>query len=215
MTARTSCGVGYLAVVDAASSMTVIPGRGASSHRLFNIGPAPGIAEAFTFAKSGGARYGNGDEKPDHTFDDVGFRTAAPGIYDPFQVAEFGISLEQAYESLSDLQFEMDIDTNGDGKRGRRRCWRRISSCSRAIRTPTRARSSRRRSMSRRATTSSTGTVGLGLQRSRAGVAVHEEHRARHRLRADRQVPVHALPSPAMATAAPIPRRARSTSARS
>ncbi len=108
--------VGYLAVVDAASTMTVLPGRGGKSHRLFNIGPVAGIAEAFTFAKSGGARYGKGEDKPGHTFDEVGFRTAAPGIYDPFEVAEFGISLDQKYESLSDLQFEMDIDTNGDGK---------------------------------------------------------------------------------------------------
>jgi subtilisin family serine protease len=108
--------VGYLAAVDAASNMTVIPGRGGKSHRLFNIGPVPGIAEGFTFAKSGGVRVAPGEDKPSHTFDDVGFRTAAPGIYDPFQVAEFGISLKQSYESLSELQFEMDIDTNNDGK---------------------------------------------------------------------------------------------------
>lgn len=108
--------VGYLAAVDAASFMTVIPGRGDKSHRLFNIGPVPGIAEGFTFAKSGGARVAPGDDKPSVRFDDVGFRTAAPGIYDPLQVAEFGISLKQSFESLSTLQFEMDIDTNNDGK---------------------------------------------------------------------------------------------------
>jgi subtilisin family serine protease len=108
--------VGYLAVVDAASNMTVIPGRGDRSHRIFNIGPVPGIAEGFTFARNGGARYGRNDEKPDHTFDDVGFRTAAPGQYEPYEVVELGISLKQNYESLSDLSFQMDLDTNGDGK---------------------------------------------------------------------------------------------------
>jgi subtilisin family serine protease len=108
--------VGYLAVVDAASRMVVASGRGDRSHRLFNLGPVPGIAEGFTFAKSGGANHRGDDEKPDHTFDEVGFRTAAPGIYDPFQVAEFGISLKQNYESISELQFQMDIDANGDGK---------------------------------------------------------------------------------------------------
>jgi minor extracellular serine protease Vpr len=108
--------VGYLAVVDAASNMTVIPGRGARTHRLFNIGPVPGFAEAFTFAKSGGARFGRDDDKPDHTFDSVGFRSALEDSYPGFDVAEFGISLKQSYESASELQFEMDIDSNGDGK---------------------------------------------------------------------------------------------------
>jgi subtilisin family serine protease len=109
--------VGYLAVVDAASNMLVTPGRGDRSHRLFNLGPVAGSAEAFTFAASGGARHHGKDDKPAHTFDDVGFRTAPAGYYPaPFDVMELGISLDQNYESLSDLQFEMDIDTNGDNK---------------------------------------------------------------------------------------------------
>ena len=106
--------VGYLAVVDAASTLTVIPGRGGKSQRVINFGPAAGLAEPFTFAKNGGARYGRNEEKPDHTIDDFGFRTA-PADYYNAPVAEFAISLDQSFESLSQLQFEIDIDTNGDG----------------------------------------------------------------------------------------------------
>jgi subtilisin family serine protease len=108
--------VGYLGVVDAASNLAVIPGRGGRSHKLFNVGPVAGFAEAFTFAKSGGARFGHDDDKPDHTFDSVGFRTATPGVYGSFEVMELGVSLKQKYEAASELVFEMDIDTNGDKK---------------------------------------------------------------------------------------------------
>ena len=95
----------------------MIPGRGGRSHRLFNAGPVAGIAEAFTFAANGGAKHHGKDDRPDHTFDEVGFRTAPAGYYPaPLQVMELAVSLNQNYESLSELSFEMDIDTNNDGK---------------------------------------------------------------------------------------------------
>jgi minor extracellular serine protease Vpr len=107
--------VGYLAVVDAASNLRVAPLRSGKTQRLFNIGPAPGIAEGFTWTAKGGANHFGEPQQPGHRFDEAGFRTAVPGIYDPFEVVEFGISLKQPFEHLSDLQFEMDIDANNDG----------------------------------------------------------------------------------------------------
>ena len=113
---KDSLRVGYLAVVDAASRDDgVDAARSGKSQRLFNLGPAPGIAEGFTFAASGGADHSADEDKPGHAFDQTGFRTAAPGIFDPFEVAEIGISLKQKFEHLSDVSFEMDIDVDGDG----------------------------------------------------------------------------------------------------
>jgi hypothetical protein len=107
--------VGYLAVVDAASNMRVDRIKSGKTHRVVNIGPAPGIAEAFTFAAQGGANHRGDEVKPGHTFDEVGFRTADPANYFDFPVMELGVSFKQKFENLSDVQFEMDIDSNADG----------------------------------------------------------------------------------------------------
>ena len=108
--------VGYLAVVDPASQTRLVSTQGGKAVRLVNAGPAVSFAEPFTFVKNGGARYGRNDDKPDFTIDDVGFRQAPAEVYPAdYDVAEIGISVKQPFENLSTLEFEMDIDTNGDG----------------------------------------------------------------------------------------------------
>jgi subtilisin family serine protease len=107
--------VGYIAVVDSASNVRVDKIKSGKTHRVVNIGPAFGIAEGFTWAAQGGANHRDDDVKPGHTFDQTGFRTAAPGIYDPFQVMEVGIALKQKFEHASDVSIELDLDFNNDG----------------------------------------------------------------------------------------------------
>jgi subtilisin family serine protease len=107
--------VGYLAVVDAASNMRVDRIKSGKTHRVVNVGPAPGIAEAFTFAAQGGANHHGEDPKPGHTFDEVGFRSPDPALYFDQPVVEFGISLKQKFENLSTLKFEIDVDSDADG----------------------------------------------------------------------------------------------------
>jgi hypothetical protein len=113
---KDSLRVGYLAAVDAASNMRVDRIKSGKTHRVVNVGPAPGIAEAFTFTARGGANHRGEDPKPGHTFDEVGFRTADPVPYGGLPVVEFGISLKQPFENLSTLAFEIDLDTDFDGE---------------------------------------------------------------------------------------------------
>ena len=111
---KDSLRVGYLAVVDAASNLIVVPGRSGKSQRILNVGPVGGLAQAFTFAGSGGSNHRRGD-KPDHTIDEFGFRTGSLEAYQGDDVAEFAISLDQDYEAISNLKFEIAVDENGDG----------------------------------------------------------------------------------------------------
>lgn len=103
--------VGYLAVVDPASGVRVLPENGLRGAKVTNIGPALGWAEAFTLAKVGG-------EQQSGTYGSIaatGFRRGDPGFFNGFGVLEFGIVTEKAFEHLSNLIFRFDIDTNGDG----------------------------------------------------------------------------------------------------
>jgi hypothetical protein len=105
--------VGYVAVVDPASALAVLPDKGLSAAKVLNIGPTLGWAEAFTLAKRGG-------EEQNRTYGSIaatGFRRADPNspLYGGLNVLEFGFSMEQPFEHLSNLQFELAVDANGDG----------------------------------------------------------------------------------------------------
>lgn len=103
--------VGYLAAVDAASAVVVLPDNGLRSVKVRNFGPALGWAEAFTLIKLGG-------EQQNNTYGSIaaaGFRSGDPALYAGYHVLEFGFALERPFEHLSNLRFTLDIDTNGDG----------------------------------------------------------------------------------------------------
>jgi hypothetical protein len=108
---KDSLRVGYLAVVDAASAVVVLPDDGLRAAKVTNIGPALGWAEAFTLAKLGG-------EQQNGTYSSIaatGFRRADPAFFGGLNVLEFGIVMEKPFEHLSNLNFRVAIDTNGDG----------------------------------------------------------------------------------------------------
>ena len=105
--------VGYVAVVDPASNVTVLPSNGLSGVKVRNNGPTMGWAEAFTLAKLGG-------EEQNRTYGSiaaVGFRRAPnPARYAPYEVMELGFVMERPFEHLSNLTFELAIDTDGNGE---------------------------------------------------------------------------------------------------
>ncbi len=104
--------VGYLAVVDPASSVLVLPDNGLSDVKVRNFGPSLGWAEAFTLAKIGG-------EQQNRTYGSiaaVGFRRANPAFYFGLGVLELGFVMERPFEHLSNLNFLLEIDTNNDGR---------------------------------------------------------------------------------------------------
>ena len=103
--------VAYIAVVDAASAVLTLPGRKLRSVNLFNVGPALGIAEGFTLAKLGS----EGEGRTAATISAVGFRNADPSLYFGLPTLEFGIALAKPFEHLSTFEFDLLIDTNGDG----------------------------------------------------------------------------------------------------
>jgi len=109
---KDSLRVGYLAVVDPASSVAVLPGQGLHSVKVRNFGPSLGWAEAFTLAKLGG-------EQRNDSYGSIaatGFRRGDPALYAGFKVLEFGFVMERSFEHLSNLRFTLEIDTNADGQ---------------------------------------------------------------------------------------------------
>jgi minor extracellular serine protease Vpr len=104
--------IAYLAVVDAASAVLTLPGRKLRSVNLLNVGPAVGIAEGFTLAKLGGE---SEEGRTAASISAVGFRNADPALYFDLPTLEFGIALGKPYEHLSTFEFDLLIDTNGDG----------------------------------------------------------------------------------------------------
>jgi minor extracellular serine protease Vpr len=103
--------IGYAAVVDPASSVIVTSNPRSQKVTVRNLGPAVGLAEGFTLAKTGG-------ENTNHTENSiaaVGFRRADPNLYDGVSVLEFGVATEAPFNHLSALRFDMAIDTNKDG----------------------------------------------------------------------------------------------------
>jgi hypothetical protein len=106
--------VGYIAVVDPASGVLVLPDNRFEDVRLRNLGPSIGWAEGFTLAKLGG-------EEQDRTYGSIaatGFRRADPNsaLYAGLDVLEFGFVMERPFEHLSNLEFELAIDSNQDGQ---------------------------------------------------------------------------------------------------
>jgi len=110
---KDSLRVGYMAVVDPASAVLVLPDNGFGGAKLLNIGPTIGWAEGFTLAKLGG-------EEQDRTYGSIaatGFRLADPASpnYGGMRVLELGFAMERSFEHLSNLYFLLEIDADGDG----------------------------------------------------------------------------------------------------
>ncbi|MEZ5532783.1 MAG: S8 family serine peptidase [Steroidobacteraceae bacterium] len=103
--------VGYVAVVDPASGVFALPDRGLSGAKLLNIGPTIGWAEGFTLAKLGGER----QHGTTSSIQALGFRRANPDFYAGYDVLELGIATDQPFEHLSNLEFTLEIDADGDG----------------------------------------------------------------------------------------------------
>jgi subtilisin family serine protease len=102
--------VGYIAVVDPASSVIVTPNLGLKKVTVRNFGPSIGWAEGFTLAKLGGETL-NGTN---NSIAAVGFRRADPAVYGG-NVLELGVATERSFNHLSSLIFDMFVDTDGDG----------------------------------------------------------------------------------------------------
>ena len=105
--------VGYVAVVDPASGVFVLPDNGFRGAKVRNFGPSLGWAEGFTLAKFGG-------EEQNNTYGSIGatgFRRADPNspLYGGLDVLEFGFLMERPFEHLSNLDFELEIDADEDG----------------------------------------------------------------------------------------------------
>jgi len=102
--------VGYIAVVDPASSVFVTPGPGPHKATVRNLGPAVGWAEAFTLAKLGGEQL----NRASNAIAAVGFRRADPSIFGG-DVLELGVATERPFTHISNLIFDWLVDANDDG----------------------------------------------------------------------------------------------------
>jgi minor extracellular serine protease Vpr len=102
--------VGYIAVVDPASSVFVTPGPGLKKATVRNFGPAMGWAEAFTLAKLGGEQL----DRASNAIAAVGFRRADPAIFGG-DVLELGVSTERPFTHISNLIYDILVDANDDG----------------------------------------------------------------------------------------------------
>ncbi len=102
--------VGYLAVVDPASSVFALPSRGLHDITVRNLGPSMGWAEEFTLAKLGGEQL-NGTS---NSIAAVGFRRADPAAYGG-DVLELGVATERIFNHISSLIFDVFVDLDGDG----------------------------------------------------------------------------------------------------
>jgi minor extracellular serine protease Vpr len=103
--------VGYLAVVDPASNFVANPGSGSFGVDIRNNGPAIGFAEGFTLVGSGGVP--NADSYGGIA--QVGARRGDPAFFGGLDVIEFGISVNQRYEAVSNLDVDVFLDTDGNG----------------------------------------------------------------------------------------------------
>ncbi|HKU12815.1 MAG TPA: S8 family serine peptidase, partial [Steroidobacteraceae bacterium] len=106
--------VGYVAVVDPASALVVLPDKGFSAAKVHNLGVSLGWAEGFTLAKVGG-------EEQNRTYGSIaatGFRRADPNspLYGGLKVLELGFVMERPFEHLSNLEFDLRIDVDADGQ---------------------------------------------------------------------------------------------------
>jgi subtilisin family serine protease len=104
--------VAYLGVVDAASR-TIVHAGNRNQLGVVNFGPAPSLAEAFTWVQD------NGDvpdaEGTKAGLYRVGYRTGDPSLFSDEPVLEFGIAMDTQWEHVSDLKFDFFLDTDNDG----------------------------------------------------------------------------------------------------
>lgn len=104
--------VAYLAVVDAASH-TLARAKGRNQLDIVNLGPANALAEGFTWAADNG-EVAAAQGTTAGIFR-VGYRTADPALYFDEPVLELGIATDAPWEHLSDLRFDVFLDTDGNG----------------------------------------------------------------------------------------------------
>ncbi|MBC7984992.1 MAG: hypothetical protein H7Y02_14180, partial [Candidatus Obscuribacterales bacterium] len=101
--------VGYIAVVDPASSVFVTP-SGRNQLTVRNLGPSLGWAEGFTLAKLGGEVLSG----TSNSIAAVGFRRGDATLYGA-EVLEFGVATEKPFTHISNLIFDFVIDIDADG----------------------------------------------------------------------------------------------------
>lgn len=105
--------VAYIAVVDPASRVNLQSLQHGHKFRLRNTGPTLGIAEGFSFA--GAAESTPEDEGRAHALKWIGFRAADPALYFGDPVIEFAVETRGGWEHISNLQFDIYLDTDKDG----------------------------------------------------------------------------------------------------
>jgi len=103
--------IGYMATVDPASRMTIVKsGKAYKVHN--NTGRnAVGFADGFTLMGEDGLSL-NGTN---NSIDAVGYRTANPADYFGYPVMEIGYASDKAWESPSNLVWDLYIDIDQDG----------------------------------------------------------------------------------------------------
>ncbi len=109
---KDSLRVGYIAVVDPASTVFALPASGLRSVDIRNFGPGTGWVEGFTLAKLGGEEL----NRTKNSIAALGFRRADPAVYAGQNVVELAVATERPFNHPSSLVYELQIDTNGDGK---------------------------------------------------------------------------------------------------
>lgn len=103
--------IGYIAVVDPASAVVVLPDNKLNGVTVRNLGPGFGWVEGFTLAKTGGETRGTSDA----SIAAVGFRRGDPALF-AANVIELGVALARPFEHPGNLLLDFEVDNNGDGK---------------------------------------------------------------------------------------------------
>lgn len=103
--------VGYMATVDPASRMKVEWTKDDTLLVQNYGGQAIGFGEGFTLTGLDGLMLSG----TNNSIDAVGFRTADPAYYSGYPVTEFGIASDAAWESPSNLEWDIYIDIDKDG----------------------------------------------------------------------------------------------------
>jgi minor extracellular serine protease Vpr len=103
--------VGYMATIDPASRMKAEWADDDSILVQNYGGQAIGFGEGFTLTGLDGLVLSG----TNNSIDAVGFRTADPAFYAGYPVTEFGIASDAAWESPSNLEWDIYIDLDKDG----------------------------------------------------------------------------------------------------
>jgi hypothetical protein len=99
-----------MATVDPASRMKAVGRKGGVLVENYG-GQAVGFGEGFTLAGKDGTLI----DGTNNSIDAVGFRTGNPGFYGGLPVMEFGVASDKAWESASNLEWDIYIDVDKDG----------------------------------------------------------------------------------------------------